>query len=161
MQEARETLNQGRANSGQFVPKSPVSSTGSPPMRQPPLVQRRRSGGTLNTGLPLLRARKSGAIVAIRRPGAISPRRRKGFATCRSQCAAGVRQLVCSASDVSSVYGGIYWRVCGFTSRANDDQMDAWSQGAKRLLRIKAKPPAPDPRLYYTSIGTSDQSWMI
>src|SRR5215831_2855562 len=28
---------------------------------------------------------------------------------------------------------------------------------AKRLLRIKAKPPAPNPRLYYGSIGTSDQ----
>jgi hypothetical protein len=26
-----------------------------------------------------------------------------------------------------------------------------------RLLRIKAKPPAPDPRLYYASIGTSDK----
>ena len=44
-----------------------------------------------------------------------------------------------------------------FPAGANDDQVDAWSQGAKRLVRIKAKPPAPNPRLYYGSIGTSDQ----
>ena len=48
-----------------------------------------------------------------------------------------------------------------FPAGANGDQVDAWSQGAKRLLRVKAKPPAPDRRLYYASIGTSDQSWMI
>src|SRR5215471_8370473 len=42
-----------------------------------------------------------------------------------------------------------------FPAGAHDDQVDAWSQGAKRLLRIKAKPPAPDPRLNYPSIGTA------
>jgi hypothetical protein len=48
-----------------------------------------------------------------------------------------------------------------FPAGANDDQVDAWSQGAKRLLRVKAKPPASSPQPYYSSIGASDRSWMV
>ena len=29
-----------------------------------------------------------------------------------------------------------------FPAGANDDQVDAWSQGVTRLMRIKAEPPA-------------------
>ena len=33
-----------------------------------------------------------------------------------------------------------------FPAGAHDDQVDAWSQEAKRLIHIKPEPPAPPPR---------------
>ncbi len=49
-----------------------------------------------------------------------------------------------------------------FPAGAHDDQVDAWSQGAKRLLEVKARPPAaPErPSYGYRSDGI-DRSWMI
>jgi phage terminase large subunit-like protein len=44
-----------------------------------------------------------------------------------------------------------------FPAGAHDDQVDAWSQGAKRLLTVKEKPPRkviPE-RIYY-----GERSWM-
>ena len=45
-----------------------------------------------------------------------------------------------------------------FPSGAHDDQVDAWSQGAKRLLHHRPK-PAPTPYVPRTYSG--DRSWMI
>ena len=49
-----------------------------------------------------------------------------------------------------------------FPAGAHDDQVDAWSQGAKRLLEVKSRPPAvPErPSYVYRSDGL-DRSWMI
>ena len=45
-----------------------------------------------------------------------------------------------------------------FPAGAHDDQVDAWSQGAKRLLRVKAKPALrPYPERYYP---LGERSWM-
>jgi len=46
-----------------------------------------------------------------------------------------------------------------FPNGANDDQVDAWSQGAKRLLCVRPKPvkaPIITPRIYH-----GDRSWMV
>ena len=50
-----------------------------------------------------------------------------------------------------------------FPTGAHDDQVDAWSQGAKRLMHIKPQPPPPPPRPrnVYSFDRPSEQSWML
>ena len=53
---------------------------------------------------------------------------------------------------------GFIAECAAFPKRANDDQVDAWSQGAKRLLRQRpkiARPVFVEPKQYY-----SERSWM-
>jgi predicted phage terminase large subunit-like protein len=47
-----------------------------------------------------------------------------------------------------------------FPAGAHDDQVDAWSQGAKRLLTIKAKPSQPA-RIFTPTYSGGDRSWMV
>jgi predicted phage terminase large subunit-like protein len=49
-----------------------------------------------------------------------------------------------------------------FPAGAHDDQVDAWSQGAKRLIHIKPEPPAP-PRRRRDPYGDrpSEHAWML
>jgi predicted phage terminase large subunit-like protein len=47
-----------------------------------------------------------------------------------------------------------------FPAGAHDDQVDAWSQGAKRLLTIKAKPSQPA-RIVTPTYSGGDRSWMV
>jgi predicted phage terminase large subunit-like protein len=53
---------------------------------------------------------------------------------------------------------GFIAECAAFPKGANDDQVDAWSQGAKRLLRQRpkiARPVFVEPKQYY-----SERSWM-
>ena len=53
---------------------------------------------------------------------------------------------------------------CGaFPAGAHDDQVDAWSQGAKRLIYFRPKPPVQiqSPARTYIQQGTIDRSWMV
>ena len=53
---------------------------------------------------------------------------------------------------------------CGaFPAGSHDDQVDAWSQAARRLLYFKARPPEPPqyPERRTYDRGTIDRSWMI
>ena len=47
-----------------------------------------------------------------------------------------------------------------FPAGAHDDQVDAWSQGAKRLLFVRAR-PTPTPCRVYHSYPGGDRSWMV
>jgi len=43
-----------------------------------------------------------------------------------------------------------------------DNQVGAWSQGAKRLLHVKARPPAvPERPSHVSRSDVIDRSWMI
>ena len=53
---------------------------------------------------------------------------------------------------------GFIAECAAFPSGANDDQVDAWSQGANRLLLIRPKPPRPIYRPVYRDLGP--RSWM-
>ena len=50
-----------------------------------------------------------------------------------------------------------------FPAGAHDDQVDAWSQGAERLLHVKSRlPVVPErPSYVYRGDGGIDRSWMI
>ena len=48
-----------------------------------------------------------------------------------------------------------------FPAGTHDDQVDAWSQGAKRLLSIRPKPRPSIPRTPTYSGGGGDRSWMV
>ena len=52
---------------------------------------------------------------------------------------------------------GFIGECAAFPAGANDDQVDAWSQGAKRLLKVKAKPARrPVPQTFYQG----EHGWM-
>ena len=44
---------------------------------------------------------------------------------------------------------------------AYDDQVDAWSQGAKRLLDSQSSVSRPTPRQYFREFSPSGDSWML
>ena len=49
-----------------------------------------------------------------------------------------------------------------FPAGAHDDQVDAWSQGAKRLIYVKPEPPAPPPRRRDPyGARPNEHSWML
>jgi predicted phage terminase large subunit-like protein len=48
-----------------------------------------------------------------------------------------------------------------FPAGAHDDQVDAWSQGAKRLLAIRPKPRPTNTPVYSYHGGGGDRSWMV
>jgi predicted phage terminase large subunit-like protein len=50
-----------------------------------------------------------------------------------------------------------------FPAGAHDDQVDAWSQGAKRLMYVRPQPPSEiqSPAQTYVNRGTTDRSWMV
>ena len=48
-----------------------------------------------------------------------------------------------------------------FPAGAYDDQVDAWSQGAKRLLDSKSSVSRPAPRQYFREFSPSGDSWML
>lgn len=50
-----------------------------------------------------------------------------------------------------------------FPAGSHDDQVDAWSQGAKRLIHVgpKPAPEIPSSAPTYVNRGTRDRSWMV
>jgi predicted phage terminase large subunit-like protein len=54
---------------------------------------------------------------------------------------------------------------CGaFPAGAHDDQVDAWSQGAKRLIYVRPMPPEQverPPARTHINRGRIDRSWMV
>src|ERR1035438_504553 len=75
--------------------------------------------------------------------GGGEPRRRQNIARGRCQSTTGIWQLVLAASHAEAVGRQIHNGMCGFSCGANDDQVDAWSQGAKRLLHFRAEVVQP------------------
>jgi hypothetical protein len=51
--------------------------------------------------------------------------------------------LVSSPSAVGTLGGGIHRECAAFPAGAHDDQVDAWSQGAKRLLTVTTPKRTP------------------
>jgi predicted phage terminase large subunit-like protein len=47
-----------------------------------------------------------------------------------------------------------------FPAGAHDDQVDAWSQGAKRLLFVRPKLPRRVPMTDYRAYARGDRGWM-
>ena len=55
---------------------------------------------------------------------------------------------------------GFIGECAAFPAGAHDDQVDAWSQGAKRLLSIRAK-PRQAAITYSPTYSGGDRSWMV
>ncbi len=81
------------------------------------------------------------------------------FAGRRGQPATGVGKLVSSPSAVGTHgWSGFIGECAAFPAGAHDDQVDAWSQGAKRLLTVTTPKRTPQ---YVPQRVYGDKSWMV